>query len=147
MGLGSFIEKKLKGDPEQKQRNQRLKEEIDEARWEGKRKGSLERARKEGYRQGKQGSGIMGAISNISAHVDPTGGFGDAGFGGGKGSFGFDPSGSGNFGGSSIHRKHASSHKQGKGTTIKVNGATITVRNRTRNRQHHRRRQENDFPF
>jgi hypothetical protein len=68
MGLTKFLEKKLKGDPAQKQRNQQLKQDMDTARWEGKRKGSLERARREGYRQGKQGGGILGTLA---ANVNP----------------------------------------------------------------------------
>jgi hypothetical protein len=136
MGLTKFLEKKLKGDPAQKQRNQQLKQEMDTARWEGKRKGSLERARREGYRQGKQGgSGIMGGLASIGAHIDPTGGFGGSGL---------------DFG-SSTHRKHSSSHHhggKGKGTTIKVNGTTITVHGeRNRQKIRHKRHREPEFPF
>lgn len=145
MGLTNFIKKKLEGDPVKKQRNQQLKQEMDAARWEGKHKGSIERARSEGYRQGKQGGGgIMGGLANIGAHIDPTGGFGGGGLD-------FTPSGN-PFGPSTHHKKHAASHSRGKGkrTTIKVNGATITVhaeqqRNRQKNR--HRRSREPAFPF
>ena len=144
MGLTKFLEKKLKGDPQEREMRKRqelaLKREGEQARWEGKRKGIIQRERAKGLREGRQGGGrIMGGLAEIGAHIDPTGGFGGGGFG-------FGPSGN-PFGGSSTHRKRASNHRRGKGTTIKVNGTTITVHNRQKNRQHHHRRRENDFPF
>jgi len=64
--LTNYLKKKLEGTPEDKARKQQLKQDVDAARWEGRRKGSLERARKEGYRQGRQGGGgILGALAKI----------------------------------------------------------------------------------
>ena len=79
--MTNFLKKKLEGTPEDKARKQQLKQDMDAARWEGRRKGSIERARKEGYRQGKQcGGGIMDGLAEIGAHIDPTGRFGKGDF-------------------------------------------------------------------
>jgi len=129
--LTNFLKKKLEGTPEDKARKQQLKQETKEARWEGKRKGSIERARREGYHEGR------GTSKRGLSFADPLGGLGGT---------------SGVFANpfvSTAPRKHSTRHSgKGKGTTIKVDGATITIHNRQKSRQHHRkRRRESDFPF
>ena len=64
--MTNFLKKKLEGTPEDKARKQQLKQDVDSARWEGRRKGSIERARHEGYRQGRQGGGgVLGTLAKI----------------------------------------------------------------------------------
>ncbi len=132
MGLGSFIEKKLVGTPQEREQRKAINVEADKARMEGYRKGKIERARKEGYAQGK-GTGRSGPLGGVS--IDPLGGFGSGG-----GSFDI-------FGAPRTHaKKSSSSSSRRSGTTIRAGGVTVTVHGRGKAKRH-RRRDESPFLF
>lgn len=155
LGLGDFIEKKILGSPEQRQERQRLNSEkvekeqklnseLEEIRWNAraerkKKKAALESPSRVGRvlnTLGEVGERSSAASKGLvgGATIDPSGGMGNFGFGGGKGGGGMgfsvvDPLA---FPGGSHKRKGHKGSRHGGGQEIHVHVHTERERGRHR---------------
>lgn len=124
MGLGSYLDRKIKEHKENNFRQKAIDKKAEVARWQARERGTIARAKTEGYKQGKTGGGGM---LNAFAGIGNAPIFQDNPF-----SIGPSPRRS---------TTHRSSHKQ-KVVYVEVQRKPKTVHNR-----HRSHRERNDNPF
>jgi hypothetical protein len=127
LGLGSWIDKKIAEQKtkslEQRERQKKLNTELEDIRWKShvsreKKQAALESPSRAGRiintlgavgeRSNAASKGFTGGVT-----IDPTGGFGSFGFGGGKGGdMGFEVKDPLSFGGGSSFKPHKRKHHQ-----------------------------------